>query len=584
MDKQQISEILENIQVFLELKGENAFRARAYERAAKTLEGLEEDLGKVIEEGRLTDLPGIGKDLAQKIEALYNDKRLPFYEELKASVPAGFLELLQIPGLGPKKIKAVYDAFGIKSVAALEKACKEGKLEALVGFGKKTEENILRGIEHLAEYSKRHLWWEANAIAEGIVKGLRHIKGVTHAEVAGSIRRKRETIGDIDLIVAAKNGAHVMDWFTSMPEVEEVIGKGETKSTVRLKGGMQVDLRLVSEDQFYFALHHFTGSKEHNVLMRQRALGMGLSLSEWGLGPEKGRASHLADTIKVKSEEELFKVLGLKYIPVELREGIDELTVAEKGKFPKLIEEGDIRGVFHNHTTASDGKNTLEEMAKGADEMGWEYIGISDHSKSSFQAGGLNEEELRKELVKIQKHNEKKLSKSYVFAGVECDILKDGKLDLEDSLLKELDYVVISIHSVFNLDEKEMTKRMIKAIEHPSATIIGHVTGRLLLQREGYKIDVLKVIDAAIANEVMMEINANPRRLDMDWRYWKKAAEKGLMCVINPDAHNIKGLEYYKAGVNVARKGWLTKENVFNTRGLKEVKKYLSDLKKRKGG
>lgn len=584
MDKQQIANVLEEIQVFLELKGENPFRARAYQRAAKTIEGLEEDLGKVIEEGRLDELPGIGKDLAQKIETLYHGKHLSFYEELKASIPIGFLKLLEIPGLGPKKIKAIYDAFGIDNIIDLEKACKEGKLESLVGFGKKTEENILRGIEHLAQYSKRHLWWGANEIAEKIISDLRKIKGVTHAEVAGSIRRKLETIGDIDLIVAASNGRPVMDFFVQMPEVEEVIGKGETKSSVRLKGGMQVDLRLVSEGEFFFALHHFTGSKEHNILMRQRALSMGLSLSEWGLGPEKGRAGHLADNIKIKSEAELFKVLKLKYIPPELREGMDEIVVSENGILPKLIESDDICGVFHNHTTASDGKNSLEEMVMGADTLGWEYIGISDHSKSSFQAGGLNEEQLQAEILKIQKFNEKKLAKCHVFAGVECDVLKDGKLDLEDWLLKELDYVVISIHSVFNLDENEMTKRMIRAIEHPSATIVGHVTGRLLLQREGYKINVPKVIDAAIANEVMIEINGNPRRLDMDWRYWKKAAEKGLLCVINPDAHSVQGLEYYKAGINVARKGWLTKENVFNTRGLKEVKKYLMDLKKKKNG
>lgn len=573
MKKEQIAAILDEIHTLLELKGkENPFKVRAYQTGARAVESLEGDLGELIEGGGLTHVRGIGKALAEKIETLYYTGHLEYYEELKASIEPGLIEMLEIPGMGPKKVKALYERLGVTTISGLEKACKDAEVEHLEGFGKKTQENILMGIRHMAAYGKRYLWWDANKIVGPIVEGLRKLPQVIQVEAAGSLRRKRETVGDLDIVVASEEPGPVMEWFTSMGLVSEVTAKGETKSSVRLEGGMQADLRVVPLRQFYFALHHFTGSKEHNVQLRHRALGMGYSLSEWGLKLEN-REGEL--TKIVSSEEELFKTLGLSYIPPELREGMGEIEFAEQEELPKLIEPEDIRGVFHNHTVASDGRNNLEEMVAEAEAMRWEYLGIADHSRSSVQANGLSVERLMEQVEEIRVLNASKKYKVHVFTGVECDILKDGSLDYEDAILRELDYVVASVHSSFGMSEEDMTKRIIRAIENPNVTMLGHVTGRLLLKREGYLVNISKVIDAAIANDVVMELNANPKRLDMDWRYWHKARNLGLKCSINPDAHGVKDLEYYLAGINIARKGWLRKEDVINTRGLVEVRKYL---------
>jgi DNA polymerase (family 10) len=377
---------------------------------------------------------------------------------------------------------------------------------------------------------------------------------------------------------AASEVGPVVDWFVGLPGVKEVTAKGETKASVRLDNGLQADLRIVPEDQFAFALHHFTGSKDHNVQMRQRALARGLSLSEWGLMPAEGegtvkekaedRKQRSEDRIQqpqISTEAELFAALGLKFIPPELREGMGEIEIAERGEFPRLVELEDLRGAFHNHTTASDGRNTLAEMAAAADALGWEYLGIADHSKSSIQANGLNEERLLKQVAEIRALNASKRFKTHLFAGVECDILVDGRLDFDDSILTQLDYVVASVHNLFVQDEATMTARIIKAVEHPCTMMLGHLTGRLLLRREGYRVDVTKAVDAAIANGVIMEINASPWRLDLDWRHWRKAADRGLLCAINPDAHDTSGLMHVRAGVNVARKGGLMKEQVLTT-------------------
>lgn len=573
MKKEEIVAILDEISVLLELKGENPFKVRAYERAARALEVLDKDLGEIIEEAGLESIKGIGKALAEKIESLYFKGHLKFYDDLKSSIEPGLVEMLGIPGIGPKKIRAMRNKLGITSIGELELACNEGKIAELEGFGEKTQEKILIGIKNRINYGKRHLWWDANKLVEPIIEGLKRLEQVEKAEVAGSLRRKTETVGDLDIVVASEDPASVMKWFIDRKEVQEVIAHGETKSSVRLEGDIQADLRVVPLKQFYFALHHFTGSKDHNVQLRSRALGLGYSLSEWGLKLES--RTHELTEIFIKSEEELFKKLALNYIEPELREGFGEIECAEKGALPKLIEVKDIRGAFHNHTNASDGKASLADMVKGAEVLGWEYLGIADHSKGSFQANGLNEERLIQQIEEIKQLNEIKKYKVHVFSGIECDILKDGSLDFDDEILKKLDYVVASIHSSFGMSEEDMTKRIIKAIENPYVTLLGHLTGRLLLKREGYAVNVLKVIDAAIANGVIMELNANPQRLDMDWRYWHKAREKGLLCSINPDAHSVAGLNFYIAGVNVARKGWLRKEDVINTKGLQEVKKYL---------
>lgn len=573
MDKSEISEVLGEIATLLELKGENPFKIRAYQSGQRALDTLEEDLGVLIEEERLGEVKGIGKALTEKIITLYQGEPLKFYEDLKGSVEPGLVEMLDIPGLGAKKIKKLHDELGVDSIDSLSRVCESGEAAKLPGFGPKSVQKILSGIKNREAYSKRHLWWTANETAEPILEGLRGLPGVERAEAAGSLRRKVETVGDLDFIAASDEPEPVMDWFVSLPDVIEVTGHGNTKASVRFESGLQADLRVVPPDQYVFALHHFTGSKDHNVAMRGRALKRGYSLSEWGLKSEDKEAVAVET---IKDEEALFRLLDLHYITPELREGMGEIDAAEKGELPKLVEEKDLKGVFHNHTHASDGENSIEEMTRAAEERGWAYLGLADHSKASIQASGLDEARVEEQIEKIRAVNGSGAFDCHVFSGIECDILKDGSLDLADSTLEKLDYVVVSVHSSFSLSEEEMTARIIKAIEHPCATMLGHLTGRLLLRREPYKVNHEKVIDAAIANRVIIEMNAHPRRLDMDWRHWRKAAEKGLLTSINPDAHSIYGFGYVKAGIYACRKGWLTAESVFNTWPLQKVKAYLS--------
>jgi len=584
--KNEIAAVLDEIGVLLDLKGENPFKVRAYHAGARALEALEEDLGTVVTEERLQTIKGIGEALAKKITELHATGRLGFHEKLKASIAPGLVEMLEVPGLGAKKIRALHETLGINSIADLARACREGRVAALDGFGERSQEKILAGIRNREAYAQRHLWWDAFAVAEPILQGLRALPQVRRAEHAGSLRRGLETVGDLDFLVAAEEWAPIVDWFTSRREVAEVTAKGETKASVRFAGGLQADLRIVPPAQFVFALHHFTGSKDHNVQMRQRALARGLSMSEWGLVPAEGEGTakikadaqlkaRRAKRGAIETEAGLFAALGLHEIPPELREGLGEIEAAEQGALPRLVETADLRGVFHNHTTASDGRNTLAEMVAAAQAHGWEYLGIADHSKASFQANGLDETRLRQQMAEIAALNRAGRFTTHVFTGVECDILPDGRLDLGDAVLGALDYVVVSVHSAFAQSEAEMTARIIRAIEHPCTTMLGHPTGRLLLKREGYSIDVAKVIDAALANGVAIELNANPQRLDLDWRHWHRAAERGLPCFINPDAHDTAGLDHVRAGINAARKGWLTAEHIVNTRRLAEVKKYL---------
>lgn len=575
MDKADIAEALNEIAVLLELRGDNPFKIRAYQNGARTLETLEEDLDTLIADSRLTGVRGIGKDLAVRIAEMRATGASEFLTELRESTPPGLIQMLDIPGVGPKKVKAMHEQLGVDTLAALQAACEDGRVAGLKGFGDKTAEKILVGIKNREAYGKRHLRPIALAVAAPIVEGLRQLPGVSHAESAGSLRRRMETVGDLDFLVAAEGDAvaPVMDWFCAQPGVVEVTAKGETKSSVRFESGLQADLRVVPAAQFFFALHHFTGSKDHNVAMRRRALDRGLSLSEWGLTPTKEGV--VAPPV-AKSEAEVFGALGLPWIPPELREGVGEVELAEAGKLPELVKVSDLRGVFHNHTTASDGKHSLEEMTAAAEAMGWEYWGVADHSKSSFQANGLDERRLRAQIESIRKLNASGKFKCHVFAGSEVDILKDGSLDFDDALLGELDYVVASVHNAFTMEEDEMTARIIRAVEHPAVTMLGHLTGRLLLRREPYKVNAVKVIDAAIANGTIIELNAHPLRLDMDWRLWIRAAERGLLTSINPDAHETGGFRDVVSGIDAARKGRLEARHVFNTRTHDEVAKYLA--------
>ena len=567
-NKIAIAEILEEIGTLLELKGDNPFKVRSYQNGARAIKLLEEELGEVIAQGKLRSIPGIGAALAENITLLYKEGHLAYYEELKNSIAPGLLEMLEVSGLGAKRVKTLHEKLGIDTLEALLAACKTGKVALLEGFGQKSQEKILKGIENYQIYLQRHLWWDAWKVAEPILAWLRSLPQVQRAEIAGSLRRKLETVGDIDFIVSSSVPDPIMAAFTTLPSVTEVIACGPTKSSVRF-GGLQADLRVVPPEKFFYALHHFTGSKQHNIQMRQLALSRKLSLSEWGL-----RGNHTEGPILV-DEQALFAQFALPYIPPELREGTDEIEMARQGRLPKLVEPEEIKGVFHNHTIESDGSSTLEELLMGAEERGWEYLGIAEHSKSSFQANGLDETRLAKQIEVIKKINLGRKYKPYLFSGIECDILPSGDLDLEESILKELDYVIASVHSAFGQSEEQMTARIIKALEHPCVTMVGHLTGRLLLKREPYAVDVNKVIDAAAANGKIIELNGVVNRLDMDWRHWRRAASKGVLCCINPDAHAVEQLDYYLAGVNIARKGWLSKEEVFNTRSLEKVKKFF---------
>jgi DNA polymerase (family 10) len=588
MDKAEVSEVLEEIALLLELKGENPFKALAYIKAARTLDTYDGDLGRLVAEDRLGELPGLGDALRQKITALVTTGRLDYHENLLASVPEGLLTLLEIPALGPKKIKALHEKLGITNVVELETACREQRVRGLVGFGAKTEEKIIAGIEQSRTYSSLFLYAESWAQAEEIREALRAHEDVGQVALAGSVRRGREVIKDLDFVASSKNPEEVMEYFVSLPGIKQVTNRGPTKSSVVLENGIAVDLRVVGEAQFASALHHFTGSKEHNVAMRQRAIAQGKKLSEWGLfemppgGKKKAKksAAAAAETepegkpIPLRTEEELFAALGLQYIPPELREDLGEIEAAEKREIPRLVEWTQLRGTFHCHTNWSDGRNTLAEMAGEARELGLDYLGIADHSKSSIQANGLNEERLAEQIENIAKLNAQ-LGDFHVFAGSEVDILKDGRLDFSDEILARLDYVVASVHNVLNQSEEEMTARVIRAMENEHVTMLGHATGRMLLRREPSRINLEKIIDAAARTGTWIELNCSSHRMDMDWRWWHRARDRGVKCVINPDAHRLSQFAMLRHGVTLARKGWLRREDVMNTLPLDEIQQVL---------
>jgi DNA polymerase (family X) len=579
MKRTDIAAALERIGLLLELKGENPFKTRAYQAGARIVTDMDDEtLDGLIREGKLQTVKGVGEALSQKIGELRTTGRLAFLEKLEASVPPGLVRMLEVPGLGPKRIRALHEKLGIDDLPALAKACEAGAIAELAGFGEKSQAQILSGIRNREAYGRRHLGWEAAKVSETVLAGLRALPGVVRCEAAGSLRRSLETVGDLDFLVAAAEPAPIMDWFVSQPGVKEVTARGETKSSVRFESGLQADLRLVPEAQFAYALHHFTGSKDHNVAMRQRALARGLSLSEWGLTPVEGGGAQAPGPIT--TEAALFGALGLAYIPPELREGRGEIERAETGPLPRLVEVGDLKGAFHNHTTASDGEATLEEMVAAAEALGWEYLGIADHSKASVQARGLDEARLAAQVDAIRRLNASGRFKVRVLAGTECDILADGRLDFPADVLCGLDYTVVSVHQPFGQDEATLTARIIKAIEQPGVTMLGHLTGRLLLRREGYPVDVAKVIDAAAANGVVIELNANPLRLDMDWRHWARAAERGVLCSINPDAHTTDGLRHVAAGVGVARKAGLLAEGILNTRPWAGIAAFLASRRR----
>ena len=578
MDKGQVAEVLVSIATLLELKGENPFKSRAYQNAARTLETMSEPLDKVVAEARLGELKGIGEALQQKITELVTTGRLQYYEDLKAATPPGLVAMLDIPALGPKKTKALHDALGIESVEQLEQACKDGRIAGLKGFGEKTQANILEGIHRRRSYATRHLLSEALPRAQTLLEALRSHPDVIRYSSAGSMRRHREVIGDIDLLASSKQAGEVIEFFTSQPGIVKVLAKGETKASVLLEGGIQSDLRVVSDAEYSSALMYFTGSKEHNIVMRQRAIDHGLRLNEYGLfrSTEETRDPKLL--VKCQTEEEIFEQLGLHYIPPEMREDLGEIALAEKQPLPRLIEWTDLKGSLHNHSTWSDGHQRPEDIAKAMRELGLAYWGVTDHSKSSFQANGLDPARVRQQLKEIAAINATLANEGVDFrllTGAEVDILKDGQLDFPDELLAELDVVIASIHQSFNQTEAENTQRLIGAAQNPYVHILGHLTGRLLLEREPYKVDHRAVIDACAETGTWIELNAHPMRFDMDWRWWPYARSKGVKCVINCDAHRFEHAGFLRLGAGIARKGWLTKGDVVNTLPLPALMKEL---------
>ena len=578
MDKGKIAEILVEIGTLLELKGENPFKTRAYTNAARALESLTEPLDKLIAEKRLGDIPGIGEAIEKKVTELFTSGRLPYYEELKASVAPGLVEMLGIPGMGPKKVKALHDKLGVQSIAELETACKDGKVAVLDGFGEKTQAKILDGILFKRTYAERHHLDKALAVAEPILEILRNHADVIRCSTGGSLRRWRETIGDIDFLASSKHPERVIEFFATQPGVLSVSARGDTKTSVILEGGIQADLRVVSDVEYPFALAYFTGSKEHNIVMRQRAIARGLRLNEYGLFKSHEETRDPKLRLPSQTEEDIFVELGLAYIPPELRENLGEFAAAEQGKLPKLVEWTDLRGALHNHSTWSDGHQTLDEIAAYAQELGLEYWAVTDHSKSSFQAHGLDPARLLEQLRAVAGINRQLADSGTEFrllSGSEVDILGDGRLDYNDELLSQLDVVVASVHAGFSKDEAEMTKRIIKAVENPHVQILGHLSGRLLLEREPYAVNTQAVIDACAATGTWIELNCNPWRFDMDWRHWQYARGKGVQCVINPDAHRAEHFSYLRLGAGVARKGWLEKADVMNTRSLQQLMKAL---------
>lgn len=568
--REKIVTILNQIALILEIKGENAFKIRAYKNGSAIIENYGDDIIQITKDGKLGELKGIGKALASKIEEIVETGKLTYLDELKLEFPDTFFDLFEISNLGPKKIKKLYDNLQIDSIDKLEASCKNNEISKISGFGKKSVEAILESISFRKSNSKFFRTGDIAPIAESILEFLRQLPQTSQAEIAGSYRRGKEIVHDIDFIVATKLPLEIINEFTKMPEVAQVISKGKTKSSVRLNNGLQCDLRAVKNSEFPFALNYFTGSKAHNVKMRSLAIKNGYSLNEYALNSKTKTNEDV-----INDESDLYKALGLSFIHPALREDQGEVEAAKDASLPNLIQIENLKGTFHNHTTASDGKNSLSEMAEAATDLGLQYLGISDHSKSSVQANGLSDEELLQQVKEIKDFNDRNNNELTIFSGVECDILKDGSLDYNESVLSQLDYCIASVHSSFSLTENEMTQRVIKAIESPHVTMIGHLTGRLLLLRKPYDINVSKIIDACAKNNTIIEINANPRRLDMDWRWWKKAKDKGVKCSINPDAHKIEHFQYLHFGVKIAQKGWLESSDVVNCLPIDEIKKLL---------
>lgn len=565
MRNSEVAGLLYNISELLEIKGENVFKIRAYSKAARALEGLTGDIEKIAQEKKLKEIPGVGESIAEKIEEYLSTGKLEFYEELKKQVPEELHELLKIPGIGPKTLQYLHKELGIKSVEELEKAAKEHRLRRLPHFGETKEENIIKAIERYRQRSTRIPLGTALPLAKEMVEALKKYEFIENIEPAGSLRRRKETIGDIDILATSKDNEAAIEAFVRLPMVKEVLGKGSTKATIVTRDAIQVDLRIVEGKSFGTSLQYFTGSKEHNIKLRELARQKGLKLSEYDLEDIKtGRKIYCG------SDDEVYRKLGLEPIPPEIREDAGEIEASLEGKLPELVELRDVKGDFHVHTNWSEGMNTLEEMAEAAKKIGYEYIAVTDHSKAVGIAHGLDEERMRKQIEEIQKLNDK-LEDFRIFTGTEVDIKADASLDFPDKVLEQLDVVVAALHTGQRQSRREITGRLITAMENEHVDIIAHPTGRIIGEREAYEVDIDTLLDAAKSTGTVLEINAYPTRLDLSDVNSRKAKSKGVKLAIGTDAHNTGHLGLMEFGVNVARRGWLGKEDVMNTRKAKEV-------------
>jgi DNA polymerase (family 10) len=574
MTNQEIADILIHISEILDIQGENPFKIRAYIKAAQTIENLTYQLPSLEDKDRIMELPGIGEGIAKKIKELLETGKLKYYEDLKKSEYAPLTEFLRIPGMGPKHAKLVYDKLRIKTVEKLRKAAEQGKLRELPGLGEKVEQNILQGIQQVQKFKERYSLAFIYPRAQNIVEELKKIKEIKQITLGGSLRRMKETIGDVDLLVASEKPKPVMDAFVNLPQTAKVLSEGSTKASIMTKDGFQVDIRVVKPKSFGAAQHYFTGSKAHNIRIRSLGIDKGLKINEYGVF--KGQKN-----IAGKTEEEVFKSVGLPYIPPELREDQGEIEAAQNGELPSLIELKDIQGDLHVHTDWTDGNNTIEEMAQAAKKRGYRYIAICDHSPTIGITNGLTPERLSQQMEQIDQINkkiaQKKGGKNFrILKGIEVDIRSNGQLDFEDDVLKELDVVVGAVHTKFTQSKDEMTKRIVKTIENPNVDIIAHPTGRLIGKREPYQVDMDKIMDACKANGKILELNAYPERLDLSDLNCRKAKEKGIKIAISTDAHADAHLEWMKFGVATARRGWIEPQDVINTLPLSKLLKLLS--------
>lgn len=553
----------------LEIDGANEFRVRAYRRAARTISDLSASVSDMIQNREdLTRLPGIGQDLAEKIKTIVNTGSLPLLEELEERVPPELMELLQIQGLGPKRIKALYSSLNITDRQSLKQAAQEGKVQEIEGFGPRSEQNILEQLEkETGEEKGRILLAEAEQYAGPLLKALQKADGLKKLCIAGSFRRRKETVGDLDILAACSRDSNLMQLFTGYENVESVVSQGSTRATVILRSGLQVDLRVVPEVSYGAALHYFTGSKGHNIALRKLGVSMDLKINEYGVFKDDER-------IAGQTEQQVYESVGLHYIQPELREQRGEIQAARENNLPRLIRTEDLKGDLHTHTRATDGRDSLEEMAEAAIQMGYEYLAVTDHSKQVSVAHGLDEDGLRRQMDAIDQLNEK-LENITLLKGIEVDILEDGSLDLDDSVLELLDLCVCSVHSRLHLSEKKQTRRLLKAMDNPCCSILGHPTGRIIGQRPPMKLDMEKIMQAAKDRDCVLEINAQPHRLDLPDVHIRQAGEMGLKMAVSSDAHWSKKLDLIRYGVDQARRGWLQDEGVINTRSLKDLRRLL---------